>query len=117
MSPMSSRVISDAVDGGEASRYVRFASKMDANPVHRPVSRSAGGSKPRLCTSALRGKRPSANQITIRRFVPIGDITQPGKHRRYSITSSARVRNNSEMVNPSVFAVLRFTISSNLVGN
>src|SRR5262245_21727632 len=35
----------------------------------------------------------------------------------YSITSSARVRNDSEMVNPIVAAVLRFTISSNLVGN
>jgi hypothetical protein len=42
---------------------------------------------------------------------------EPGQDRRYSITSSARVRNDSEMVNPSVFAVLRFTISSNLVGN
>ena len=35
----------------------------------------------------------------------------------HSITSSARVRNDSEIANPSVFAALRFTISSNLVGN
>ena len=37
--------------------------------------------------------------------------------RGYSITSSARVRNDSESANPSAFAALRFTISSNLVGN
>jgi hypothetical protein len=34
----------------------------------------------------------------------------------YSITLSARSRNDSGMVKPSVFAVLRLTTSSNLVG-
>jgi hypothetical protein len=34
----------------------------------------------------------------------------------YSITSSARSRNDSDMVKPRTFAVLRLTASSNLVG-
>src|SRR6266511_1556745 len=37
--------------------------------------------------------------------------------RTYSITSSARRRNDSGIFNPSVFAVLRLTTSSNLVGS
>jgi hypothetical protein len=35
---------------------------------------------------------------------------------RYSITSSARSKNNSEIVSPSAFAVLRLMTSSNFVG-
>jgi hypothetical protein len=35
---------------------------------------------------------------------------------RYSITSSARFRNDSEIIRPMVFAVLLFTTSSNFVG-
>src|SRR5439155_9615893 len=42
------------------------------------------------------------------------EVAAPQAH---SITSSARVRNDSGMINPSVFAVFRFTTSSNLVGN
>jgi hypothetical protein len=34
----------------------------------------------------------------------------------HPMTSSARARNDCEMINPSVFAVFRFTTSSNLVG-
>ena len=61
---------------------------------------------------------PSAHQPLI--SLSVGDCrlrpwVSPAS--RHSITSSARVRNDSEIVNPSVFAVLRFTISSNLVGN
>jgi hypothetical protein len=33
--------MSDAVNGGDASGYVRFVSKADANSRHRRVSRSA----------------------------------------------------------------------------
>jgi hypothetical protein len=45
-----------------------------------------------------------------------GDICSE-RSRGYSITSSARVRNDSARFNPSVVAVWRFTISSNLVGS
>src|SRR6266581_3855261 len=41
MSFYTARVMSDAVNGGDASSYVRFASKADANSRRRRVSRSA----------------------------------------------------------------------------
>jgi hypothetical protein len=50
------------------------------------------------------------------RFVPMSDICTAAKG-RYSITASARSRNDSEIANPSTLAVLRLTTSSNLVGN
>src|SRR5262249_17218567 len=55
--------------------------------------------RPTFCLHA--GSRPYAAQ----------------QNHAHSITASARMRNDSEMVNPSVSAALRFTISSNLVGN
>ena len=50
---------------------------------------------------------------------PLRDNVRHGASSRqagYSITSSARIRNDGGMEMPSAFAVLRFRISSNLVG-
>src|SRR5262249_23567771 len=44
-------------------------------------------------------------------------LVQCSKRRPYSIPSSARERKDSGIVRPSNLAVLRFTISSNLVGS
>src|SRR5262249_9021146 len=50
------------------------------------------------------------------RFVPEADILRCGSEWRYSITSSARRSNDGGIERPSVFAVLRLTVSANLVG-
>ena len=47
---------------------------------------------------------------------PKKGLMQRSKQHRHSITSSARNRNVSGIVRPSAFAVVRLTISSNLVG-
>ena len=49
-------------------------------------------------------------------FVPIADILQRGKERRYSITLSARSSNDSGIVKPSALAVVRLMTKSYLVG-
>ena len=49
-------------------------------------------------------------------FVPTSDISRRIKQRCYSITSSARASSVGEISSPSVFAVLRLRISSNLIG-
>ena len=50
------------------------------------------------------------------RFVPKADILRCSKERPYSITSSARTKNDSGIFSPSALAVLRLMISSNFVG-
>ena len=50
------------------------------------------------------------------RFVPIADILQRGKERRYSITLSARSSNDSGIVKLSALAVVRLMTKSYLVG-
>src|SRR5262249_59166118 len=50
------------------------------------------------------------------RFGSEADILRCGSEWRYSITSSARPSNDGGIERPSVFAVLRLTVSANLVG-
>jgi hypothetical protein len=57
--------------------------------------------------------RPRRNRPRCRRAAEKGDELATLNH---SMTSSARSRNASEIVRPSALAVLRLTISSNLVG-
>ena len=58
--------------------------------------------------------------ILRRREVPKAAVSRCSKlvcaKQHYSITSSARTRNDSGIVSPSAFAVLRLITSSNLVG-
>src|SRR5262249_10985586 len=59
---------------------------------------------------------PECGQLADKSICPlcaIRDRTQRSKMHAHSSTSPARSRNDSEMVNPSVSAVLRFTINSN----
>src|SRR5262245_17289369 len=51
------------------------------------------------------------------RFVPTAAVSNRSKQLSYSISSSARSRNDSGTVRPIAFEVLRLTISSSLVGS
>src|SRR6516225_3633290 len=66
--------------------------------------------------SALPPKADIGTQPRDVRFVPKADIPRCGKERRHSITSSAVASSAGGTVTPSVFAHLRLSASTNLVG-
>ena len=96
---------------------LRHTARNNAAPCIRTQAQFVG--RFRRLLGRVRLLYPESSQIadSLARSALCQRRHDPRKDRRYSITSSARVRNDSEMVNPSVFAVWRFTISSNLVGN
>ena len=78
---------------------------------------SAGGLVP-LHPRGEAPQRPRTARIKVR-FAPKATEVlrcRENEQLRYSITSSARIRNESGMVNPSALAVVRLTTRSNLVG-
>jgi len=66
--------------------------------------------------SASLRKRTCANSQRYVCFVPFATERSAAKSTAYSITSSARSRNDSGIFRPRAFAVLTLTTSSNLVG-
>ena len=94
-------------------------------PLYPPLQTSC-------CIAANRRWGPGADSCTAAKAVLFDHLVggaqkrdrkrQPQCHRPftgqdYSITSSARTRNDSGIVRPKAFAVLRLTTRSNLVGN
>ena len=73
----------------------------------------------RNAMSALRPLFPNSDHIAdapTRRKSAMKRLMHRSNYLFHSITSSARSRNDSGIVRPSAFAVLRLIISSNLVG-
>src|SRR5262249_2335977 len=104
--------------------------------AHRSAAGGKGGSRSRLLAARAEGapylpprfralalfeRRPhqrveSSHTPAFEKLHSRG-LVQRSKRRPYSITSSARERKDSGIVRPSDLAVLRFTISSNLLGS